>query len=117
MAAAYCQRGLKYLQRHVLDGKARPGVDQCDSLIMFQRLDAARTGGLDIELSQNLRRNSVVVACQEFTGTLPFGDLCWRARDRIEQDIGIQEIQDTGPWRSWMASRERRSPALGPLIR
>jgi hypothetical protein len=59
---------LEQRYRVFLDGKAQPGVDEGDGLLMGQRLGAGGASGLDVKLLQNLDGERQVIPAEDQGG-------------------------------------------------
>lgn len=94
---AVCRR---YLQRcgHDLQGdrlypKPRPGRDQPGGDVVRQPIGAGRPCCLDIEFLEHLYRERSAIAVEQFERPLPLCRLVGGAADRVQQDIGVEEMQ------------------------
>src|ERR1700732_878092 len=104
-------------ERDVLDGEARPGGDQANRDVVWQRIGPRWPGGLHIELLEHLDRKCTLVAVEQRNRAVPLGRFLGIAANGIEEDVRIDEVARAHQPRRWTSSRESRSAARNAVMR
>ena len=87
------KRGAENLERDRLNAEASPGDHQANGDFMRQPVRPSRARRLNVKFLQHLNRERSLRAIEQCDGPLPFSAFRRIAADRIQQDIGVDEVQ------------------------
>ena len=88
------ERASKDRHSDVLNGKSQPRLDQAGCDIVGQGIGSRWPRGLDVELLQHLDRDRAVVLVEQANGAIALGGFRGVAADGIQEDVGVEKMQD-----------------------
>lgn len=99
--AAPCpERPSHHLDTRDLHRKPTPGLDQAGCLVVCDRVRPTRSGGLDVELLEDLDRQADVPCSEDLVRKGGLGAFRGVPGDGVQQDVRVNEAHGRGPHRA-----------------